>query len=169
MLLAIGIALIVLLYVYFQSGISGSTVSSCCGDCGMNCGITNDFSTWPTGDRIWDVCRAIATAEGANIAGSNPDRLNNPGDISDGSLTYGFELHSGSAVTKFPDKQTGWQWLYKKIKSDLVDGTSVVYSPDMTWAQFAQKYAGDWQNWLNNVTSQLGVNADARAGDYFLS
>jgi len=40
----------------------------------MNCGITNDAATWPTGDKIWDVCRAIAIAEGANVAGSNPDR-----------------------------------------------------------------------------------------------
>src|SRR5258708_26462293 len=84
--------------------------------------ITFDESTWPSGDRVWNVCRAIARAEGANIEGSNPDRLNNPGDISDGGLTYGFEWHSGSSVTKFPDKQTGWQWLYSKI-SNAAAGT----------------------------------------------
>jgi hypothetical protein len=51
--------------------------------------ITSDPSTWPTGSRIWDIARAIAIAEGANVEGSNPDRLNNPGDISDGASTYG--------------------------------------------------------------------------------
>ena len=45
--------------------------------------ITNDPATWPTGDRSWDLARAIAQTEGASIAGSVPDRLNNPGDISD--------------------------------------------------------------------------------------
>src|SRR5260370_32854808 len=79
--------------------------------------ITVDESTWPSGDRVWNVCRAIARAEGANVQGSNPDRLNNPGDISDGGLKYGFEFHSGSSITKFPDKQTGWVWLYQKISN----------------------------------------------------
>lgn len=135
---------------------------------GLNCGgITNDPATWPTGDKIWDVCRAIAMAEGANVPGSNPDRLNNPGDISDGSLTFGSEIHSGSSVTKFPDKQTGWKWLYSKIKTDFVDGGSMIYSPDMTWTQFAQKYAGDWQDWVANVTSELGISETDRVGDYF--
>jgi len=163
------IVLAVIAVVLFVSQ-SGNAASTCCsGESCMNCGITNDAATWPTGDKIWDVCRAIAIAEGANVAGSNPDRLNNPGDISDGGLTFGFELHSGSSVTKFPDKLTGWKWLYSKFKNDLVDGTSSVYSPDMTWAQFAQKYSGDWQNWLNNVTGQLGVSPDSRSGDYFLT
>jgi hypothetical protein len=135
----------------------------------MSCTITSDQSTWPTGDKIWDVCRAIAIAEGANVSGSNPDRLNNPGDISDGSLTYGFEVHSGSSVTKFPDKNTGWLELYTKIQNAFVTGSSLVYSPDMTWTQFSQKYAGDSQAWLNNVVSELGVLPDNRVGDYFLT
>jgi len=134
----------------------------------MSCSITNNPDSWPTGDKVWDVCRAIALAEGANVAGSNPDRLNNPGDISDGGLSYGFEVHSGSSVTKFPDKHTGWMALYAKIDNAFVSAKSLVYSPDMTWTQFAQKYAGDWQNWLNNVTNNLGVSPDNRVGDYFL-
>ncbi len=159
-------ALVLIVLFISQSGSATDVPVS--GDC-MSCEISSDPATWPTGDRVWDVCRAIAFAEGANIAGSNPDRLNNPGDISDHSLTYGFELHSGSSVTKFPDKQTGWNALYSKIQSAFVEETSHVYSPDMTWNAFAQKYAGDWQNWLNNVTGQLGVLQDARVGDYFLT
>jgi hypothetical protein len=163
------IALLVILFVFSQSSAADVGVVSCSSGACMSCGISNDPGSWPTGDRIWDVCRAIATAEGANVAGSTPDRLNNPGDISDGGLTYGFELHSGSSVTKFPDKKTGWQWLYSKIKNAFVDGNSSVYSADMTWTQFSQKYAGDWQNWLANVTGELGVQQDSRVGDYFVT
>lgn len=127
--------------------------------------ITNDSSSWPSGDRIWDICRAIAIAEGANVENSNPDRLNNPGDISDGADTYGFENHSGSKVTKFPDKETGWKWLYRKINNAL-NGNSDVFKPTMTWLQFAQKYAGNWQSWVNNVTSELGVSPNDIIGNY---
>jgi hypothetical protein len=127
--------------------------------------MTNDPSTWPQGDRIWDIARAIAFAEGADVAGSNPDRLNNPGDISDGARTYGAEFHSGSNVTHFPDKQTGWQWLYDKLHN-ISTGASSSYRPDFTWAQVAQKWAGDWQSWVTNVTRNLGVTEDSTFGDY---
>src|SRR5882724_6192523 len=108
----------------------------------VTCNITYDESTWPSGDLVWNVCRAIARAEGANVQGDNPDRLNNPGDISDGAATYGSENHSGSSVTKFPDKQTGWKWLYDKINNAFVMGQSHKYSPNMTWTQVAQVWAG---------------------------
>lgn len=127
--------------------------------------ITNDVSTWPTGDRVWDICRAIAIAEGANVAGSNPDKLNNPGDISDGASTYGSQLHSGSNITTFPDKETGWAWLYRKINNSL-NGNSTVFKPSMTWIQFAQKYSGNWQAWVTNVTNQLGVSPNDIVGSY---
>ena len=127
--------------------------------------ITNDPSTWPIGDRIWSVARAIAIAEGANVAGSNPDKLNNPGDISDGSQTFPSEFHTGSNVTHFPDKETGWNWLYKKL-NNIAQGKSHVFSPMMTWTEFAQVYAGDWQNWVQNVTRELGVDPDSTFGDY---
>lgn len=129
--------------------------------------ITHDPSTWPTGDKVWAVCRAIAIAEGANVAGSNPDRLNNPGDISDGADEFNAEFHSGSNVTHFPDKATGWAWLYKKIQH-AANGLSHVFKPSMTWEEFAQKYAGDWKNWVKNVTRELGVDPTNPWGDYFL-
>lgn len=127
--------------------------------------ITSDQSTWPQGDKIWDIARAIAIAEGANVEGSNPDRLNNPGDISDGASTYGSEAHSGSNVTTFPDKETGWSWLYQKLQN-IANGKSHVFSTSMTWTAFAQKYAGDWHNWVANVTRELGVDASSTFGDY---
>ena len=139
----------------------------------LNCNISSDPSTWPNGcsasgnGAVWDVCRAIAIAEGANVAGSNPDVCNNPGDISDGANTYGSQSHSGSQVTTFPSKQVGWQWLYNKIYNAFIMGSSSVYNANMTWTQFAQAYAGNWQAWVNNVTGQLGVSPDDRVGDYF--
>lgn len=125
-------------------------------------------STWPgnSGDAIWQCCYAIAFAEGYNVAGSNPNRLNNPGDISDGASQFGSEQHSGSSVTHFPDAATGWQWLYDKI-SNIVSGNSGVYSPDDSWQAIAQKWAGDWSNWVRNVTTYLGVSPSDRMGDFF--
>lgn len=128
--------------------------------------ITSDSGTWPSGDAYWNIARAIAFAEGANVKGSAPDRNNNPGDISDGSGTYGFDpLVSDSKVTRFPDKDTGWKWLYQKIANAAL-GRSSVYSPDMTWNQIAQKWAGNWQVWVTNVTRYLGVDPNSTLRQY---
>ena len=127
--------------------------------------ITNDPATWPTGDRVWDICRAIAFAEGAHRAGQNPDVLNNPGDLSDGAETFGFQEHSGSRVTTFPDKATGWGWLRDKV-NNIVTGQSKTYSVSDTWQQVAQKWAGDWRNWLKNVTRELDVSPQSTPADY---
>jgi hypothetical protein len=128
--------------------------------------VPTDYDTWPGGDAIWDVARAIAIAEGYGPPMNNPTRLCNPGDISDGASQYGFEDHSGSKVTHFPDHATGWNWLYNKLLN-VQAGGSKVYSNNMTWTQFAQKYAGNWQAWVNNVTRELSVAPTDRVGDYW--
>jgi hypothetical protein len=148
---------------YDQTENGGVPVQSQNGFSGVT--ITNDPSTWPSGDVIWNVAQAIALAEGYNVAGSNPYRLNNPGDISDGASQFGSESHSGSNVTHFPDAQTGWTWLYGKLQN-AASGASKVYHPAMTWKQFAQTWASDWQDWLNNVTATLGVDPNSTFGDY---
>lgn len=122
-------------------------------------------STWPSGDRIWDCCRAIAFAEGYNVAGSVPARLNNPGDLSDGMQTFGSEFHSGSNVTKFPTAVTGWTWLYAKLRN-AITGVSSVYSGDMSWRDIGRKWAGNSDAWTNNVTTALGVSPDSTLNDY---
>lgn len=129
-------------------------------------GISSDIATWPTGDRIWDVCRAIANQEGASIAGTVPDRLNNPGDISDGSLTFGAEFHSGSSVTHFPNKDTGWQWLYDKIKN-AASGSSIVYRPSMDFYDIGAIWAPPNANsWAEGVAYFLGVDPSTTLGQY---
>lgn len=131
--------------------------------------ITTDETTWPSGNAVWSICRAIAHAEGYNVGGSVPFRLNNPGDISDGGPTvsgpYPAEPHSGSQVTVFPDAKTGWNYLYKKI-SNHVNGKSAVFPATMTILQFAKKYAGDWSNWCNNVCEYLQVDSSSTFSDY---
>jgi hypothetical protein len=128
--------------------------------------ITTDPSTWPKASldrpivKIWTICHAIAIAEGYNQQNSNPFRLNNPGDISDGYMIYGGEAHSGSSVTHFPNAETGWQWLYDKLNR-IAQGKSAVYSSQMTWVKFSQKWSGDWQNWVTNVTKELGVDSSS--------
>jgi hypothetical protein len=135
--------------------------------------ITNNPSTWPAGDKVWDVCRAIAFAEGANVLGDAPDRLNNPGDLSrgdeHGQPVIGYvTLPDREVAIQFASKEAGWQALYLKI-SNIVAGRSTTYSPDMTWRQIAQKYAGNSSAWVNNVANALGVSPDSRFSDFFLS
>jgi hypothetical protein len=126
-------------------------------------------STWPQGNRIWDISRAIAFAEGYDQLGSNPSRLNNPGDISDGVSTYGSEQHSGSSVTSFPDALTGWTWLYAKIRN-IANGNSAVYDPSMSWNEIGEKWAPpNASTWAANVATNLGVDADSSLNDYINS
>lgn len=130
-----------------------------------SCMITNDPTTWPSGDKIWNICQAIAKAEGAAIAGSVPDRANNPGDVTDGISTYG-ALGSGcSNVTHFPTKQVGWNALYTKV-SNIISGASITYCANWTWTQIAQKWSGNWQPWVTNVTGALGVDPTSTVEEY---
>lgn len=126
--------------------------------------ITTDYTTWPSGDAIWDICRAIAKAEGYDTNGA-AFKLNNPGDISDGAAQFGSQPHGGSNITTFPDAATGWNWLYNKI-SNHINGLSSTYPKTMTIDQFAHKYAGQWQPWERIVASELGVSVDTTFADY---
>jgi hypothetical protein len=127
--------------------------------------ITTDESTWPSGDAIWDICRAIAKAEGYDVAGKAPFRLNNPGDLSDGAHVYGVEFHDGSNITCFPDAATGWNWLYNKIHNH-VTGKSTVYPASWTIDQVSRKYAGSWQNWQTIVSNELNVSVSSTFAQY---
>lgn len=124
------------------------------------CNITSDPSTWPTGDNIWTICRAIAIAEGANVPGDTPDALNNPGDLSKGD-EWGQEVNGyGGAqgnIIEFANKKAGWTALYDKVQN-IVNGGSSVYCQNWTIAQIAAKWTVTCSgNWANNVASELGV------------
>jgi hypothetical protein len=124
---------------------------------------------WPTGDPIWDVCRAIAHAEGFDVAGSAPQKLNNPGDLSPGdehgSATAGApEFHGGSYIIHFSTPQDGWDALYAKF-ANIQNGESSVYDAGWTWLQIGAKYASD-PNWGRNVAATLGVDPNSTLADY---
>jgi hypothetical protein len=128
--------------------------------------ITADRATWPQSDAIWKICCAIAHAEGYDDGdGYVPYDLNNPGDISDGAATFGSQPHSGSNVTTFPTAEVGWQWLHDKVQN-IVSGASKVYGQDWTWEQVSQTWAGNSSAWLNNVTSDLGVDPSSTPAQY---
>lgn len=117
------------------------------------------------------MCRAIALAEGANSAGNAADRYNNPGDLGRGdehgqTVTGYVTLPDGEILIIFATKEGGWQALYQKI-ANIAAGTSSAYSPQMTWRQIGQRYAGNSATWTANVTRVLGVSPDSRFGDYF--
>ena len=125
-----------------------------------------DRKTWPAGDKLWELAQAIAIAEGYNVKDSNPARLCNPGDLSDGYHMYGGEYHSGSSVTKFPDQETGWKWLRDKLEN-IFQGKSDVYQTWMTFTDLAKRWSGNWQPWMYNVTRQLGVDEDQTLDDWY--
>jgi hypothetical protein len=132
--------------------------------------ITADPSTWPGDDKIWNICAAVAIAEGYNLGdGAAPFDLNNPGDLSpgdeDGQRTNGSQPHGGSFVIVFQLAEGGWTALYHKF-SNIVAGRSSVYPKSFTWAQVAAKYAGNSAAWLANVTNYLGVDPSSTPAQY---
>ena len=130
--------------------------------------ITHDPLTWPVGDSIWNICHAIALAEGANVPNSNPDRLNNPGDISDFVGVFGSEYHSGSHITHFPTKEIGWGHLHWKVNR-IIKGMSSTYTSSWSWEKVAKTWAANWEPWLKTVTEHLGVKSDSTPLDYIKS
>lgn len=133
--------------------------------------ITNDPTTWPAGNKVWNVCRAIAMAEGANVEGDAPDKYNNPGDLSKGdehgqSIVGYVTLPDGEIEIHFSTKLGGWTALYQKI-ANIRDGKSAVYKPSMSWLQIGEHYAGNSVVWAGNVARELGVSATEKFGAYF--
>lgn len=133
--------------------------------------ISNDPSTWPGDDRLWNVCTAVAYAEGYNMGkGTAPYDLNNPGDLSPGdeggqATAGGPQVHDGSAIVCFATAEDGWRALRRKFEN-ITSGQSHVYPQTWTWEQVARKYAGNSANWLANVTNYLGVDATSTPRDY---
>lgn len=152
---------------------NSSCVNNTCQFCGGNCcgTITNDPATWPNGDKLWSIAQAVAIAEGANIAGSVPDRSNNPGDLGKGDehgqATVGAVCvpDAEGAVIHFATKAGGWNALRAKLQN-IATYKSAVYSPDWTWYQIASKWAGNSEAWADNVAGALGVDPSTSMNSY---
>jgi hypothetical protein len=187
--LLVGLA-VLLAYSVTQLSVTGDTPDSVTSDTIMTTGtghqsdgsltgaeITNDPSTWPgasqfyNNGRVWDICTAVALAEGFNVGrGTAPYDLNNPGDVSpgdeNGEATCGNpQTHGGSSIINFCTAENGFIALYLKFMR-IVSGASTTYPKTWTWAQVAKQYAGDSSNWLTNVTTYLGVSATSTPAQY---
>jgi hypothetical protein len=128
-----------------------------------------DKATWPSGDKIWDFCRAIAIAEGYGVDLHNtPTSHHNPGDLSPQDTGYPGEFHGGSTVSQMPNDEAGWSALRHKLNR-IVEGKSNTFSLEMTFVQFAHKYAEDWQPWVDNVCRELKVTRSTRLMEWFYS
>lgn len=145
----------------YNGGLGGISLSGVSGNAPAGI-VASDPTTWPTGDSIWDCCRAIAWAEGyqtPNVA----QRQHNPGDITDYASTYGAGVNG---ITIFPDDQTGWNALYGKV-SNIVNGGSSTYPADWTIAQVGNTWAAGDGSWANNVGLQLQVDPSSTSfADY---
>ena len=135
--------------------------------------ITNDSATWPGDDKVWNICAAIAIAEGYNGAGNASFQLNNPGDLSPGdehgeATSGAAQWHGGSYVIQFATAEGGWRALHTKI-GNIIQGTSHVYGPFDTWTQIGAKWAGNSAAWTKNVTSYLGVDPNTTPTNYVAS
>lgn len=131
-----------------------------------------DFMSVPSGNLnptqgVTAMAQAIAEAEGFFVPGSIPAKAHNPGDLTQGDFgDTGVYLTSSSGVQiiVYPDDQTGWNALYEKLQN-IANGTSSVYSPDMTIAQFAAKWTTTQQSsWADNVASSIGADINSVIG-----
>ena len=131
-----------------------------------------DFMSVPSGSLnptqgIIAMAQAIAEAEGFFVPGSIPARAHNPGDLTQGDFgDTGVYLtsSSGAQIIVYPDDQAGWNALYEKLQN-IANGTSSVYSPDMTLQQFADKWTSTQQSsWAENVASSIGADINSVIG-----
>ena len=111
---------------------------------------------------------AIAHAEGFYVAGSVPQRANNPGDLTDdGDVGNGFIQTSGpmgAKITVYSTVEDGWAALTKKV-ARMLNGASHVYTPDLTILEVGMKYAGSAE-WAANVAARLGVDTRTTLAEY---
>lgn len=104
---------------------------------------------------------AIAQAEGFNVAGSLPQRNNNPGDL----RGWPGVPSDASGYSVFPSAQAGWDALEAQLNR-IRSGVDRYYSPSMTFAQMGAIYAGGDSSWAENVTAYLGTTPNAMIGSF---
>ena len=107
---------------------------------------TSDF-------RRVQIAQAIANAEGYYVAGSLPQRLNNPGSLKLAENT----------LTQFATANEGWNALYRQIDV-MLSGQSAYYTPYMSIREVAWIYTGgdNPDTWANSVAAWLGVSPDTQ-------
>jgi hypothetical protein len=111
---------------------------------------------------------AIAHEEGFYVAGSVPQRANNPGDLTDdGDVGLGVIATSGplgAKITIYPTIEAGWAALTKKV-ARMLNGASHTYTPDLTIMEVGMKYSGN-ASWGTNVAARLGIDSRMTLAEY---
>lgn len=95
-----------------------------------------DESQAITAVSVMALARGVGRGEGFWVAGSLPQRSNNPGDL---TKSFGFSttgIANKEGVLIFATIEDGWSALYKQL-GIIFDGTSRVYKTDMTIWEFA--------------------------------
>lgn len=114
-------------------------------------GLTTNFGTTIPDSLLQKIANAIATAEGFFVAGSKPQRHNNPGDL----------LDSAGNNIVFASLDDGWAALKHQIRL-MLTGQSRIYIPSMTIGDIGLLYTGNDHpdSWANAVAESLGVSTD---------
>jgi hypothetical protein len=108
-------------------------------------------------DRVNDLARAIAKAEGFGVKGAVPTRTHNPGDI---RSTNGVRYPGQVGLNKqyyvvFKNDRAGWSALRHQIEK-IIAGESGFYNVNMTLKQLGRKYATS-PRWAKSIAHNLGV------------
>lgn len=98
------------------------------------------------------LAQAIAQSESTN--GQGFPGSNNPGNLKLGDIGYG-TVNNG--ITVFPSLSAGVAALQQQA-AGMLNGSSSIYSPNMTVAQAANLYSGGDPNAASNWASYLGVS-----------
>ena len=108
-------------------------------------------------EKVQYLAEAIARAEGFYVAGSLPQRQNNPGALKLG----------GVFIALYPDADSGWTALYNQVDL-MLTGRSAYYNSSMTFSQIAQIYTGgdNAETWAFIVSNTLGLTPANTLDDY---
>lgn len=109
---------------------------------------------------IQKIVNAIAAAEGYYVAGSRPNRNNNPGDFETDITGKGVGFDGPYVI--YATAQDGFDALAKQVS--LMFGGSSIYNPSMSITEIGFHYADGAHDpagaaaWAANVANALGVD-----------
>ncbi len=111
-------------------------------------------------DPVILLCCAIATQEGYFVAGSNPQKLNNPGDIRYAeqlnASAPGWNGQGTAPIATWSSAETGTTGLYRQIWLQIAKGQT----PAQIIAQWAPPNENDTSTYLDNVLAWTGLQAN---------
>lgn len=117
--------------------------------------------------RVKRFADGIEIAEGYNVAGSLPNRLNNPGDLKDDITGTAIGTDAASGLMIYGSYADGRAALEHQVRLALTN-QSHIYNAAMTLEEFAIHYVGtnlqEAADWANNVAAAIGASIDTPIG-----